>query len=212
MYKFFKNLYKQEPEEDNFAKFVDFPLPQVSAQENASLTKIITTEKIADFIKHTNHNKAPGLTGETTAFFKCFWPKIKTLVTNALNNVLQIKELPKRQKIGIICLIPKQEKDSRKIGNLRPITLLSTFYKIMSGIITNRLKPILDRIIGNWQKAYLLGRYIGEVTRSTYDIFAYATSNNLPGILLLVNFSKAFNSISFKFIEKVSEPMVFLRK
>ena len=131
-------MYKQNPESDNFEDFVDFPLPQVTQNENTELTKIVTTNEIAEFIKHTNHNKAPGLTGETTAFFKCFWPKIKNLVTNALNNVLQIRELPKRQKIGIICLIPKQEKDPRKIGNLRPITLLSTFYKIVSGIITNR--------------------------------------------------------------------------
>ena len=41
--------------------------------------------------------------------------KCRTLVTNALNNVFKIKELPKRQKIGIICLILKQEKDSRKM-------------------------------------------------------------------------------------------------
>ena len=197
VYKFFKNLYKQEPEQNEFDEFVDFPLPQVTNQENNDLTRPVTTKEIAEFIKTTNHNKAPELTGETTAFFK-----IKDLVTNALNNVLQIKELPKRQKIGIICLIPKQEKDPRVIGNLRPITLLSTFYKIMSGIITNRLKPILDRIINGWQKAYLPGRYIGEVTRSTYDIFASATANNLPGILLLVDFSKAFNSISFNFIGK----------
>ena len=40
------------------------------------------------------------------------------------------------------------------------------------------------------------------MTRSTYDIFASANANNLPGILLLVDFSKAFDSISFKFIEK----------
>ena len=110
--------------------------------------------------------------------------------------------LPKRQKIGIICLIPKQDKDPRKIGNLRPITLLSNFFKIISGIITNRLKPILDRLIRDWQKAYLPGRFIWEVTRSTYDIFASAKAHNLPGILLLVDFSEAFDSISFSFIEK----------
>ena len=202
VYKYFKKLYKQEPQKGDFEQFVDFPLPQVTKTENENLTKIVTTEEVAEFIKHTNHNKAPGITGETTGFFKCFWVKIKNLVTNAINNTLSIQMLPKRQKIGIICLIPKQDKDPRKIGNLRPITLLSTFYKIISGIITNRLKPILDRLIRDWQKAYLPGRFIGEVTRSTYDVFASAKANNLPGILLLVDFSKAFDSISFSFIEK----------
>ena len=65
VYKFFKNLYKQNPENDNFNEFVDFPLPQVTPQENSDLTKPVTTKEIAEFIKMTNHNKAPGLTGET---------------------------------------------------------------------------------------------------------------------------------------------------
>ena len=100
IYKFFKKIYKQGPQSDNFSEFVDFSLPQVTPQKNSELTKIVTTAEIAKFIKHTNHNKAPGLTGETTPFFKCFWVKLKDLVTNALNNVLQIKNYPKDRKLA----------------------------------------------------------------------------------------------------------------
>ena len=39
-------------------------------------------------LKKSNPNKAPGITGLTSAFYKCFWPKIKELVTQAINNVL----------------------------------------------------------------------------------------------------------------------------
>ena len=38
-------------------------------------------------------------------------------------------------------------------------------------MLANRLKPILDKIIGNEQMAYIPGRYIAECTRNTYDIF-----------------------------------------
>ena len=97
-------------------------------------------------------------------------------------------------------MIPKADKCPYFIGNLRPITLLSTFYKIISGILTQRIKPVLDSIIGEWQKAYLPNRYIGDATRNTYDIFQYAKNNNLPGIVLLIDFSKAFDSISYNYI------------
>ena len=37
-----------------------------------------------------------------------------------------------------------------------------------------RLKPALQRIIQENQKAYLPGRYIGEATRSVFDILDYS--------------------------------------
>ena len=63
-----------------------------------------------------------------------------------------------------------------------------------------RIKPVLDSLIGSWQKAYLPGRFIGDATRNTYDLFQYAKNSNLPGIILLIDFSKAFDSISYNFI------------
>ena len=50
------------------------------------------------------------------------------------------------------------------------------------------------------QKVYIPGRFISECTRNTYDQFHSAKQNNLPGIILLVDFEKALDSISFAFI------------
>ena len=47
-----------------------------------------------------------------------------------------------------------------------------------------------------------MGRFIGEAVRSTYDILHYAKDNNLAGIILCIDFEKAFDSISFSFIKK----------
>ena len=63
------------------------------------------------------------------------------------------------------------------------------------------MKPILQRIIGNWQKAYLPGRFIGEITRGIYDMFNYSLHNDTPGLMLLIDFSKASNSISHEYIK-----------
>ena len=88
------------------------------------------------------------------------------------------------QKLGIATIIPKGDKDPRYLGNWRPLTLLNTFYKLILSILADRLKPIMDRIIRGGQKAYIPGRYIGEVTRTTYNLFQYAKANNLPGMIL----------------------------
>ena len=118
----------------------------------------------------------------------------------AINEIYDNGELSITLRLGIIALIPKGEKDQRFISNWRPLTLLETLYKLISAMLANRLKPTLDKIIGKSQKAYIPGRFIAECTRNTYDIFTHAKENNLPGMLLLLDFEKAFDSVNLNFI------------
>ena len=73
---------------------------------------------------------------------------------------------------------------------------------MISGALAERMRPVLDEIIHNDQKAFLPGRYIGEVVRTTYDIIQYAKENNKVGLLLLLDYEKAYDSISFSFLSK----------
>jgi len=85
--------------------------------------------------------------------------------------------------------------------------LLSTFYKCISGCISERMKGNLDDIISSSQKAYLSNRFIGEATRTTFDTLSVARENNLQGVLLLIDFQKCFDTVSHKLIKKA---LVFL--
>ena len=53
------------------------------------------------------------------------------------------------------------------------------------------------------QVGFIKGRFIGENTRQLYDIMHHLEERNSKGLLLLVDFEKAFDSISWKFIDKV---------
>jgi hypothetical protein len=46
-------------------------------------------------------------------------------------------------------------------------------------------------------------RYIGEVTRLVYDTMEYTESMQIPGLLLLVDFEKAFDSVDRKYMLQV---------
>ena len=95
---------------------------------------------------------------------KTFLEILKNIVLAASREVYENRELPLSQRLGIIALIPKADKDRHYIKNWRPLTLLETFYKLISATLANRIKPVLDSIIGKHQKAYIPGRYIGECT------------------------------------------------
>ena len=75
-------------------------------------------------------------------------------------------------------------------------------YKILSASIAARLQSVLPSIIHESQKGFMKNRYIGECIRTLYDVLVYTERENIPGLLLMIDFEKAFDSVSWSFIEK----------
>ena len=79
--------------------------------------------------------------------------------------------------------------------------MLSVIYKLASGTIAYRLKRTLPTIISEIQTGFISGRMISENTRLTYDMHI-TEQKNIPGLLMLIDFEKAFDSISWTFLYK----------
>ena len=88
--------------------------------------------------------------------------------------------------------------------NWRPISLLNVLYKLGSSCIAERMKSVLPNIIHNDQKGFVSGRFIGENLRLIYDIMFEAKVQNIPGLILLIDFEKAFDSVSWRFKKKIA--------
>ena len=163
---------------------------------------MISCDELTSYLKRAKNNVSPGTTGFTNEFYKFFWRDVKCFVTNAINHGYKHGMLSITQRLGIITLIPKGDKDKTYLKNWRPLTLLNTLYKMVSGCIAERIKPHLDKIIHGDQKGFVAGRYIGEAVRTTYDIIQWAKDNGKAGIILLIDFEKAYDSVSFSYIQK----------
>ena len=59
----------------------------------------------------------------------------------------------------LLVLIPKVEQPEN-LREFRPISLCDVIYKIITKIIANRIKGILDEIIGPHQCSFIKGRHI----------------------------------------------------
>merc|ERR1712239_60604 len=71
------------------------------------------------------------------------------------------------------------------------------------------MKSLLNKIIGQQQMAYIPGRYITECRHNTYDLFNNAKVNNLPGMMLMIDFEYAFDSVDIKFLVATLEVFGF---
>ena len=175
----------------------------LSDNDKMSLEKELSVQECLDSLKKMSNNKSPGLSGFTVEFFKFFWVDIGVFLVRSLNYGLRKGELSISQKQGVITCIPKGNKDKCYLKNWRPISLLNVSYKIASASIANRLKGLLANLINEDQTGFISNRYIGENTRLIYDIMFYTEKYDVPGLLLLIDFEKAFDSISWAFISKV---------
>ena len=165
----------------------------------------ISMEECSKALKALPNNKSPGSDGIPVEFYKIFWldlqkPLLKSFQLGKIN-----KELSYSQREGIIKLIPKQGKDIRLLKNWRPISLLNADYKILTKILANRMKLGLKEIINEDQIGYTEKRFCGENTRLIADIMEYSKTHKIESILLLIDFEKAFDTISWNFLYKTLE-------
>ena len=107
--------------------------------------------------------QGPKTTGITLGFYRFLCEQIPNTINMAVNNILKDGLIPGTKIQGALVIILKAVKDPQCITNLRPITLLTFFYKIVFGCIAHRLKPGLDKILKPLQMEYLPGRYISWV-------------------------------------------------
>ena len=219
---FYSNLYKERPTSNSdtdlrgFMGDIGYNKFQNSAKKNTSgtffdkMSEEISSNEVLHAIKHGKHGVAPGISGFSREFYQKFGDDLIGFIMKYIQFSEQTGILSDNQRIGVITLLPKGTKDKKSLKNWRPITLLSTLYKIISGVIGNRFKQFLPKIIALGQEGFVDGRYMGEVTRLLYDTIydAYSTKGK-TGIIMSIDFEKAFDSVSFSFMEKVIETAGF---
>ena len=143
-----------------------------------------------------------GTDGLPSEFYKVFWEEIGESLTSALNFSFEIGQLPISQRRGIIKLIPKKDADPNLIKNWRPLTLLNCDYKIVSKAIANRIKTVLPELISDDQSGFIKNRCISDNIRTLDSVILYTANKNIPGLLLFLDFEKAFDTVEWSFIEK----------
>lgn len=206
---FYQSLYSDRDDSlfnvNLYEEFANININKLSNEESLAMDTEISYEEAKHALKNMKNNRSPGSDGYSADFFKVFWKDIGHFIVRSLNYGYANGELSMTQKEGIIICIPKENKPRTDLKNYRPISLLNCVYKIASTVIANRIKVTLPKLINYDQTGFIAGRYMGENTRQIYDIMQYAEENNIPGLLLLIDFEKAFDSLSWKFIFKVLE-------
>jgi len=109
-----------------------------------------------------------------------------------------------------IALIPKEDQSSTP-EKFSPITLCNVIYKIISKFIANRLKLLLPLLISPEQSGYVEGCQILDGIILTHEIIHSLKSNKQGGMLLKIDLSKAFDKLSWTYINNCLLPSALAR-
>lgn len=200
--KFYKELYKEELTDQTAQNILlDNIDNTLTDTDRDSCEGHITLDEAETAVQAFKCDKSPGSDGLTAEFYRCFWKTIGQDFVEIANFAFDNGRLSTTQRRGIISLIFKKG-DKLDLKNWRPISLLNIDYKIITKILTNRIKKVLPSIIHPDQTSSVPGRSIAQTTAFIRDLIDYVNRNNLPGAIICLDQMKAFDRVDWKFMFK----------
>ena len=173
---------------------------QVSPAAARDLIAPVTTEEIDNALKSIDDNKAPGIDGYNSFFFKKVWVNIKSQVYQAIWNFFDSGVFPASINYTLITLVPKVANPS-SVKEYRPIACCTVLYKIIAKILTLRLQKVVGDIIDLAQVGFMPNRSISDnILLATELIKGYATKNISPRCMVKIDLRKAYDSVEWPYL------------
>ncbi|RVW25092.1 Transposon TX1 uncharacterized 149 kDa protein [Vitis vinifera] len=103
-----------------------------------------TEEEISNAIFQLDRDKAPGPDGFTIAVFQECWDVIKEELVRVFAEFHRSGIINQSTNASFIVLLPKKSL-SKRISNFRPISLITSLYKIIAKVLSRRLRGFYMR-------------------------------------------------------------------
>ncbi|KAM3301327.1 hypothetical protein P3S67_015829 [Capsicum chacoense] len=158
------------------------------------------------------HDKAPGIDGYPAEFFNLNWSIIKQDVPLAVKKFFESGRLLKLFSCTAVSLIPKVANPTYVRDN-RPIACCTTIYKIITRILTNRLKSVVKHLVNPSQSAFVEGRSIVDNILFSHEIFKWYNRKGFsPRCVMKIDLRKAYDSIEWGFLKTLLAELGFSSK
>jgi len=86
---------------------------------------------------------------------------------------------------------------------------LNCAYKIATKAIASHIKTLLPKLTSDNQTGLVKDRFIGENMSLIDGVMKFTASRNIPGLLLFLDFKKAFDTLEWAFIHKTHRSFNF---
>ena len=203
---YFKDLYKK-PRSTKF-DISNLNLQRLTEAESLELERPVTKQEITAALSECDPSKAPGYDGFNLKCIKHMWSVIGEDFCTYILNFFETGALHASFNTTWVILIPKK-KGAVEVTDFRPISLIGSIYKVIAKILSSRLKSVLPNLIGDSQTAFVSGRQILDGALIANEVVHWLKMKKKQGVLLKLDFQKAFDTIDWDSLIYVLEAMGF---
>ncbi|CAM2119993.1 unnamed protein product [Caretta caretta] len=173
--------------------------PTVSVGDRDRLELPLTLAEFSEALRRMPTNKSPGMDGLTVEFYRAFWDILGPDLVTVWAESLQSGVLPLSCRRAVLALLPKKG-DLRDLRNWRPISLLSTGYKIVAKTISLRLGSVMVDLVHPNQTYTVPGRSIFDNLFLVRDLLELGRRDGLSFAFLSLDQEKAFDRVDHGYL------------
>jgi hypothetical protein len=197
---YYKTLYAADRSVVNWYQTA-ITYPRLLGDELQMIGGVITDDEVKRAVFNMSPWKAPGPDGFPAGFYQKSWgivgQSVCEFVKEVWSNPLCLRDI----NCTDICLIPKVDQPET-IQQFRPISLCNTLYKVVSKVLTNRIKDTINKVVSPHQSGFIPGRSIHENIVVVQEMaHSMRKMNGKVGYFAVkVDLTKAYDRLSWKFI------------
>lgn len=152
--------------------------------------------EILQALNQMGNLKSPGPDGFNVLFYKNYWRIVGDAVTTEVQRFFTTGKLQTTLNHTFIALIPKISY-AFKVDQFRLITLCSVVYKLITKIITRRIRTTLEDIVHPSQAAFVPNRSINDNIIINHEVMFYLKNKrSSKGFMAIkVDLAKAYDRV-----------------
>ena len=173
------------------------------------MTQLFLLKISKNQLEKIKNGKAPGPDEIKPETYKHLLKKqhMINLLTKTINNILETNIVPNSWKTSNTKLIPKNK--NPRVNELRPIALMDISYKILMGILKNKVEEHLksNNLINDLQSGATPGRRVSENIFILHYCIEKSYVNKQKLYILSIDYRKAFDSVDRYMMLKVIQKL-----
>jgi hypothetical protein len=191
---FYEDLYQEKESWRPLVDGLDFH--SIGATESSHLERKFDRDEVFQVLKDLQGDKAPGPDGFSMAFFHKCWEVVGDDIMNFFEEFHTHCKFEKSLNATFIALIPKK-KDALNIRDFCPISLVGSMYKLLSKVLANRIRLVMESLISSSQNAFVGGRQTLDSVLIANKCLDSRLKSSIPGILCKLDIEKAYDHVNW---------------
>ncbi|CAI5460435.1 unnamed protein product [Closterium sp. Yama58-4] len=174
-------------------------LKTLQDEEKVGLEADWSEEGVKEALKNMACDKSPGSDGLPKEHFERHWDLLRGDFMGFIKQFESSAVLPEEVQEAVTILLHKKG-PREQVQNYRLITLLTSSYKVLGAVISDE------------QHGFIPGRRLSDAVSPIADVIEAANNDREDWYLLMIDFQKAFDSVSRSFLFETMALMGFLAK